>query len=192
MKRKIFIIILFLILVIMGVVVYFFIDSIKEDQAITSEKAKEISKAYEKFDSSINAFATLREEYYVSRENTFLEEFSQSIDSWNDFANRYEKSITDVEKNSKVLKENCTVRFADVNVNSKCTTFKANYEAAMNYYITDAKNYNKTVKQYNNWVEQNGNKYGKLNKIKYVVYKKYIDFDKDGEYFGKGESKDEE
>ena len=192
MKRKIFIIILFLILVIMGVVVYFFIDSIKEDQAITSEKAKEISKAYEKFDSSINAFATLREEYYVSRENTFLEEFSQSIDSWNDFANRYEKSITDVEKNSKVLKENCTVRFADVNVNSKCTTFKANYEAAMNYYITDAKNYNKTVKQYNDWVEQNGNKYGKLNKIKYVVYKKYIDFDKDGEYFGKGESKDEE
>ncbi len=192
MKRKIFIIILFLILVIMGVVVYFFIDSIKEDQAITSEKAKEISKAYEKFDSSINAFATLREEYYVSRENTFLEEFSQSIDSWNDFANRYEKSITEVEKNSKVLKENCTVRFADVNVNSKCTTFKANYEAAMNYYITDAKNYNKTVKQYNDWVEQNGNKHGKLNKIKYVVYKKYIDFDKDGEYFGKGESKDEE
>lgn len=191
MKRKIVIIFLFLLLVAIGVAGYLFIDSIKEDQAITKSKANEIIKAYEKFDSSINAFATLREEYYTSRENTFLEEFAQNVASWNDFAKRYENSIEDVEKNSKVLKENCVVKFADVNVNSKCTTFQANYEAAMNYYITDIKNYNKTVKQYNDWVTENNYNYEKLNEAKYVVYKKYIDFDQDGEYFGKGENKDE-
>ncbi|MBQ9011866.1 MAG: hypothetical protein IJ093_04380, partial [Bacilli bacterium] len=104
---------------------------------------------------------------------------------------RYENAIKEVEDSSDVLKENCIVRYADVNVNSKCTNFKVNYEAAMNYFITDIKGYNKTVKQYNQWVSDNNYDYGKLNEGKLVVYKKYIDFDKDGECFGKGEEVNE-
>ena len=190
MKRKIVIIILLVILFALAVVVYFFIDSIKEDQAITKGKANEIVGAYEKFNSSIQAFAALREEYYGKRQETYLEEFAKNYQDWNDFINKYEKTIQEVENNTKVLKENCTVKFADVNVSSKCTNFKANYEAAMNYYITDIKGYNKTVKQYNQWAEEN-KKEGKLNEGKLVVYKDYIDFDKDDEYFGKGDNKNE-
>lgn len=189
MKRKVVIGILIFILLVLGLLVYFFIDGIKEDQTITKEKAKKITKEYEKFNSSIQAFAAQREDLYTNLENTYLEEFSQSSNDWNTFIVNYEKSVKDIEKNTKVLKENCVVRFADVNVNSKCTNFKANYEAAMNYYITDVKYYNKTAKQYNDWVETNGYNYGKLNKAKYAVYKKYIDFDKDGEYFGKEDIK---
>ena len=55
----------------------------------------------------------------------------------------------------------------------------------MNYYITDIKGYNKTVEEYNKWASENGK--NKLNEGKFPVYKKYIDFDKDGEYFGKEE-----
>ncbi|MEI3507648.1 MAG: hypothetical protein V8R01_00670 [Bacilli bacterium] len=62
----------------------------------------------------------------------------------------------------------------------------------MNYYITDIKGYNKTVDEYNTWVTEGGYNYGKLNKAKFVVYKDYIDFDKDGEYFGKEESTNEQ
>ena len=166
---------------------YFFIDSIKEDQAITKEKSKEIVSSYKKFNSSIREFASLREEYYQARENTFLEEFSKDTDYWNDLMARYAKSIEDVESNSKMLKESCKVKFADINASSSCTNFNANYEAAMNYYITDVKNHNKTVKQYNDWVDENKYNYGKLNEGSFPVYKKYIDFDKDGEYFGKGD-----
>ena len=78
MKRKIVISILALILIGLGVLVFLFINSIKEDQAITKEKADEIIAAYEKFDEAINQFANLREEYYVTRENTFLEEFAKN------------------------------------------------------------------------------------------------------------------
>lgn len=191
MKKKIVVIILIVILFVLGFVVYKFIDNIKEDQTITSEKASEIVKAYDKFNSSIQAFATMREEYYTSRQNTFLEELASDVDSWNDFVSRYENAIKEVEDSSDVLKENCIVRYADVNVNSKCTNFKVNYEAAMNYFITDIKGYNKTVKQYNQWVSDNNYDYGKLNEGKLVVYKKYIDFDKDGECFGKGEEVNE-
>lgn len=171
---------------------YLFIVSIKEDQAITKDKAKEITDAYEKFNSSIQAFAALREDLYTNREDTYLEEFAKTTKDWNKFIEDYAKSIQDIEDNTKVLKKSCQVKWADVRVSSKCTNFKANYEAAMNYYITDVKNYNKTVKQYNDWVDENNYNYEKLNKAKYVVYKKYIDFDKDGEYFGKEDSKDEQ
>lgn len=190
MKRKIVIIILLIVLFALGVVTYFFIDSIKEDQAITKEKAAEIIKSYEKFNSSIQAFAALREEYYNKRQKTYLEEFSKEYKDWDDFISKYEKSIQDVEDNTKVLKTSCTVKFADPNVSSKCDIFKANYEAAMNYYIADIKGYNKTVKQYNKWAEEN-KKGGRLKEGKLVVYKKYIDFDKDGEYFGKGDKTNE-
>ena len=108
----------------------------------------------------------------------------------NKFMEDYADSIKDVEKNSKTLKNNCVVKFADLKANSSCTNFKANYEAAMNYYITDIKNYDKTVEQFNKWAEEN-NKEGRLKEGTYPVYKKYIDFDEDGEYFGKGEDKNE-
>ena len=185
MSKKIIIAILLVIFIVIGSFVYLFIDSIKEDQQITKEKAKEIISAYEKFDSNIHAFAALREEYYTSRENTFLEEFSENTKSWDDLISRYEKSVKDIENSSKILKDSCKVKFADVRVSTKCTNFTANYEAAMNYYLTDIKGYNKTVEEYNKWANENGK--NKLNEGKFPVYKDYIDFDKDGEYFGKEE-----
>ena len=191
MKRKIVIIILLVLLFAIGVVGYFFIDSIKEDQAITKAKSKEILSAYKEFNSSIQTFATLREEYYQAREDTYLEEFSKDVDYWNDLMERYAKVIEEVEDNSKTLKKNCKVKFADINVSSSCTNFNANYEAAMNYYITDIKVHNKMVKQYNDWVDENKYNYDKLKEGSFPVYKDYIDFDKDGECFGKDESLNE-
>ncbi len=187
MKRKIVIIILLVLLFAIFGFGYLFIDSIKEDQAVTKEKSKKIIAAYKEFNSSIQAFATLREEYYVSRENTFLEEFSNDTEYWNDLMDRYAKSIETLEKKSKSLKKNCKVKFADINVSTSCTNFKANYEAARNYYITDVKEHNKVVKQYNDWADNNGKSLKKLKEGKFPLGEKYIDFDKDGEYFGKGE-----
>lgn len=187
MKRKIVVGILVIILIALGVLAYLFINSIKEDQAITAEKAKKIVSSYEKFDKSINDFASLRETIYKKREETFLEDFAKTVDEWNKRAKDYEAAIEAVEKNSEFLKKNCNVRFADVNVNGKCTTFKANYEAAVNYYLNDVESYNKMAKQYNDWVTNNKYSYGKLNDLSKTIYKDYIDVDEDGEFFGKGE-----
>ena len=97
----------------------------------------------------------------------------------------HKQNLENIENNSEKLKENCVVKFADPNVNSKCTIFKSTYEAANNYYISDIKDYNKTVEEYNEWAEKNNKE--KLNKIKLTIYKDYIDYDEDGEYFGKEE-----
>ncbi len=192
MKRKIIIFIVTIILLLIAFSIYHLVTSVKQDKEITEEKMQQILIAYESFNTAIQDFAKKREEYYKSLENAFLEEFANKYNDWNNLITNYEKSIENVENSSEVLKENCIVQFADVNVNSKCTTFKANYEAAMNYYINDIKNYNKTVNEYNTWVSEGGYNYGKLNKGKFTIYEDYIDFDKDGEYFGKEESSNEQ
>lgn len=186
MKKKTIIIIISII-VLIGVGLAAFAYTVKEDQRKTIIKMEEINDNYDKYNQSIQAFAKIREQYFEAKADTFLEEFSKNTKDWNTLMDSYEKSVQKIEDRSKNLKKNCVVKFADAGVNNKCTMFKANYEAAMNYYITDVKNYNKTVDEYNTWVTEGNYKYDKLN---LVVYQDYTDFDKDGEYFGKEENND--
>lgn len=190
MKKKIIIMIIttiVILLIIFGI--YRFIVGFKEDKELTIEKSKEIIEEYNNFNKEVLTFAQKRDEIYKLRENTYLEEFSKNVDGWNQLMEIHTNNIKNIEKSSKILKENCIVKFADPNVNSKCTIFKSTYEAANNYYITDVKSYNKIVKEYNEWAENNGQE--KLKQIEYSLYKNYIDYDKDGEYFGKEEVKSE-
>jgi len=184
MKKKvvtIIIIIIIILLIIFGI--YKYIQGFKEDKKITTEKANEILENYNNFNESILIFAKERDNIYKLRENTYLEEFAKNTDGWNTLMNTHKNNLENIEKNSKILKENCIVKFADPNINSKCTIFKSTYEAANNYFITDIKEYNETVKEYNDWAKENNKPL--LNKIKLTIHKDYIDYDKDGGFFGK-------
>lgn len=189
MKKVVWILVVLFFILLICFGGYIFAKNVREDQELTKEKMKEINKAYKEFNSGVMAFAAKREELYSFLENTYLEDIANNYQNWNLYIDSYEKTIKEVEKNSSVLKESCFIKFASVEVNSNCTNFIANYEAAMNYYITDIKNYNKIVKEYNTWAEANSKE--KLEKGKLVVHKKYIDFDKDGEYFGKEENNEQ-
>lgn len=164
--------------------VFFFFKGLEDDKKRTALVAKSVNSDYPKFNENIVSFSKQREKFYKSLGDTYLEEFAKDYETFNKLISDYEKIVLDLEKSSKELKKECEYRFSDVLANSNCTNFKANYEAAMNYYITDAKYYNKLASKYNSWVKSNGYDYGKLNKARFVVYKKYIDFDDDGEYFG--------
>ena len=75
--------------------------------------------------------------------------------------------------------------YGDIGARTKCTNFKANYEAAQNYYLTDVEVYNKLVDDYDKWNAVNGGGNPVVNKLEKVTIDDYIDFDGDGEYFGK-------
>jgi len=190
MKKKIaLIIILIIVLVLLIFGIYTFITSFKEDKKITAEKANQIIESYNQFNENVLTFAKERDNIYKLRENTYLEEFAKNTDGWDKLMNTHSQNIKKIEQSSKLLKENCKFTFADPNVNSKCTVFKSTYEAANNYYISDIKSYNKTVKEYNDWAKTNNKP--TLNQIKLEIHKNYIDYDKDGEYFGKEETENE-
>ncbi|MBR3198466.1 MAG: hypothetical protein IKG27_00460 [Bacilli bacterium] len=182
-------VLIIIILVFLGCI---WAKGLKKDQRITKEKMKLIIDAYPKFDESVNMFSDKRNILYEFKDELYFETLSENVTYWNTFIDEYAEGIKKLEEASKVLKKNCVVNFGDVNTNSKCTAFKANYEAAHNYYISDAISFNKLVENYDEWNEKNGNKAEQVKKANFPVYKKYIDYDKDGEYFGKVEVKDNE
>ena len=190
MKKKIIILIIILFLVTVSLYgLCTFIINFTKDTTVTKEKMKEITENYDKFSATVLDFAKNRDYFYELRANTYLEEYASNIGFWNDLITNHASDIQKVETASKVLKADCTLKFADPNVNSKCTVFKSTYEAAMNYFITDIISYNKSVDEYNEWAENNGQP--KLEKGKFAIYDDYIDYDNDKEYCGEEDVKSE-
>ena len=177
----------FIIIAILFVLAWIWASGLKEDQVETKKTMKLVLDSYENFNNRVEEFSNYRNKFYEMKEDLFLETLGENAEEWNDFIVKYADSISEVEKSSKNLKENCEIKYGDVNTNSKCTAFKANYEAAHNYYISDIKLYNDLIDDYDKWNKEEDNKYPEVKKGTYPVYKKYIDFDKDGEYFGKEE-----
>ena len=186
MKKSLMIIgIVIIVIIIVFIGAWIWVDGLKEDTLLTKEKMNEILEAYPKFNTEVDNFSKARNQLYEYKENLYLETLRDNVDGWNTFMVNYRKNIENVESAAKVLKENCDIEYGDVNVNSKCTTFKANYEAAQNYYISDVKMYNDMVNDYEEYNLEHGNQYKKLEKALYGEYGDYIDYDEDGEFFGK-------
>lgn len=192
MKKSLKIIgVVLIIIIVMVIGASIWVKGLMEDKKETQKTMKIVLNSYEDFNNRVEEFSELRNQFYTLKEDLYLESLSEDADNWNSFMKKYSESIKEVEKASKNLKDNCNIKYGDVNTNSKCTAFKANYEAAMNYYISDIKLYNKLIDEYDKWNKEEGGKYPNVSKGEYSVYKKYIDFDKDGEYFGKEVKEDE-
>ena len=188
MKKSLTIIgIVIVIIAIIFIGAWIWFSGLKEDRAATQEKMNKILEAYPNFNQAVNDFSNLRNQFYTYKEDLYLETLRDNAEVWNTFMSNYAGSIQKVEENAKALKENCNIEYGDVKVSTKCTNFKANYEAAMNYYISDVNLYNQMVSEYEKYNTENGGQYPNVNKAEHVIYKDYIDYDEDGEYFGKEE-----
>lgn len=181
MNKK-FVIFLIIIVLCFGIFTYVYSKELEEDVRETKKVMNQIKEEYKKFNSSVQAFASKREEYYTYRENTYLEGFAKNTAGWNKLMDDYKETVIDAENNSKFLGKNCNRKYSDATVNNDCTQYKANLEALNNYYITDMKGYNKVVKEYNEYAIDNN--YSLLKKVS-LDDMKYIDLDNDGKYFGK-------
>lgn len=177
-------------IIFIGAWVWF--SGLKEDRAATQAKMDKILEAYPTFNQMVNDFSNLRNQFYSYKEDLYLETLRDNAEAWNTFMSNYADGIQKVEDSAQVLKENCDLEYGDVKVSTKCTNFKVNYEAAMNYYISDVKLYNQMVSEYEKYNTEGGGKYPVVNKAEYKIYEDYIDYDKDGEYFGKEVTEDEE
>lgn len=189
MKKSLMIIgVVILIIVVIFIGAWIWVDGLKVDKAATKVKMDEIKEAYPDFNTAVDEFSNLRNQFYTYKEDLYLETLRDNSEEWNNFINTYMAGIQKVEDSARTLKENCDIEYGDVSVSTKCNTFKANYEAAMNYYISDAKLYNQMVDEYDKYNSENGNTFAKVNRAELTIYQDYIDYDKDGECFGKEEA----
>jgi len=183
-KKKMIVIIstLILILLALGVGLYFYVESFKVDREKTLELMAEVNEDYPGFSKSMTEFVNKRNDFYKKQEEIFLEDISKNPSSWTNYIKEYETIIQNIENGSERLKKACVNDFGDITAKTECNQFRVNYESAHNYYITDIKVYNELVNKYNEWA---GSTYENLSKVELVIYKDYIDYDEDGEYFGK-------
>ena len=189
MKKSLKIIaVVMIIIVILIVLASIWVEGLKKDQEKTKKTMKIVQANYNDFNNRVEELSEIRNKFYEYRENLYMETLGETSEEWNKFIKEYADIITQIDLKAKKLKENCDVKYGDVDTNNKCTQFKANYEAANNYYISDITMYNKLVEEYDKWNEENGGKYAKVEKGTFPIYTDYIDYDKDGEYFGKEEA----
>ena len=188
-KKTITIIIIILSLIILVSMLSFFVikfvHGIKEDKRRTNEIIILIDENYANFKSSIDLFNSKREilhnEIFV---DNYYDEMETKIDGWKKLLDEYTIIVKELENNSKYLKNNCkTVKTLNNNASMQCESFEYVYETAINSYIADINLYNESIKGYNEWI--NGNSQLKPLELYNNLYKDYIDYNKDGEFFGK-------
>lgn len=172
-----------LIIIIVGVVL--FIKDFNKDRKETLKVMEKIKTNYKSFSPLIDQFLEKRTNFYNLKEQLMLLEDveTKKMELLNTMT-EYENLIIQIDNENKFLKKNCQIKYFDNSVNNTCDLFKQEYEAAMNYYITDINVYNNFVKEYNNWIDENNNGLEKLEKKELTLYKDYIDYDKDGSYLG--------
>jgi len=185
-KIAITIVIIGTILITLGVFLYFYINSFKLDREQTLKLMAEVHEDYPEFSKSMTEFVNKRNEFYKMQEEIYLEDMGKNPSLWSNFINEYSSIIQKIEDGSKRLQKACVNDFGDITAKTECNQFRVNYESANNYYISDIKVYNELVKKYNEWA--NGS-YENLKEVELKIHKDYIDYDEDGEYFGKEVSK---
>lgn len=166
-----------------------FISSVKKDQKEMNARMDTIIKKYDEFSKNIENFNKKRDEIHQGfLDNIYYETMEKSDTEYKNKLYDYEKLVSNISKNSKVLRNYCQegIYYSSSDVNSKCIAFKQGYEEMVNSFVSDVDLYNDNIKKYNEWLATE-NKTDALKLESYETKKVYIDYNKDGKYSGKEE-----
>lgn len=188
-KKKVVILVVVGVTCIIWGFITLFISSVKKDQREMNARMDVIVDDYTKFNSNLEKFNAKRDEIHQNFLDTIYYETLGSKDT--EYKNQlyeYEKIVTDISKSAVKLRDYCKdgVYYSQSDVNSKCNSFKQGYEEMMNTFVEDVNLYNSNLDQYNSWLDSEGKADG-VKLENYKTSKKYIDYNKDGKYSGKGE-----
>lgn len=183
MKKKTKVILIASIVIILLLIIGLFIGSMQKDKKKTKEAMDIIIKDSEKFEKSIEVFNEKRDSVYTEIfVETYYDTIKEKHEQWNNILKDYEKTIDELEKNSKNLKKYCHgMYYSKPEVNQKCNDFASLYEEVNNTFIRDIEAYNKVIKEYNEYIKENNG--SPINT--YHTKKKYIDYNNDKTYSGK-------
>jgi len=190
MKKKKIIMIIIPIVIVDSIITYFIIN-FNNDKKETLDKMDNISTSYEEFKEVVLEFNQVRQDLYSNVFNgIYYDTLKVNYNVWKDKFSKYEDVVDGINKDSDFLKKYCKdVYYPQQEINNKCNAFSIAYEEVNNLFVYDIELFNKNISNYNKYIEEQGNS----NKLDlYVTNKKYIDYDKDGEYIGKkGENNNE-
>ena len=171
-----------IIMIIAGMVCTFVV-SLKEDKELTYARMLVVSDEFDGFNANVTAFEKERDSLYNQYlGNIFYDTLRTDDQMLKEKINNYESVVDGIVEQVNTMADLCDdVYYPDSSVNSKCSDYKLIYEQVVNYFVNDINLYNNTIKTFN---EQHVSAESeKL--VEYKTKKKYIDFNKDGEFDGK-------
>ena len=184
----------YVVLAIVGVIalllgiVLLFISNIKKDQRELNSRIKTIDKEYAVFKKDLEGISNKRDELHKEFLDTIYYETFQANDTgYKNKLLEYEEEIANISKKNKKLKDYCNagIYYSQTETNNKCSAFNLGYEEMVNSFVEDIASYNNNITNYNKWLDSK-NDTTSIKLEKYDTKKTYIDFNKDGDYSGKG------
>ena len=119
--------------------------------------------------------------------DNYYENMKPKVSEWEKLLDEYNVIVKNLDNDSNYLKDNCkTVKWLNNTVSTQCESFEFAYETIINSYISDINLYNESITGYNQWLKTNSN--NELQPIEMynnVLHPEYIDYNNDGEFFGK-------
>lgn len=159
-----------------------FLIGLKNDRAETYNRMNNVNDEFEIFSTNTSVFENYRDSIYtdflggIVCENLYVKD----ADIKNSLSN-YEHLVDELEDSVTKLNNLCTdVYYPDSATNNMCLNYKSIYEQVVNYFVSDIKNYNGSVKECNAALTDSN-----LKIKKYSTDKKYIDYNDDDKYDGK-------
>lgn len=154
-KTVIIIVITIVVLALLGLGIFKFIDDIKRDKEAALIQMNEINEYYDSFVENVDYFNLKREELKIILTDLYYENLSKNYSKINTSLLEYDNIIAKIVKDGNNLNDKCGKYYSDPNVNKKCESYKISYETAMNVYTTDIDNYNSLIDKYNEWTKTN-------------------------------------
>jgi len=192
MKNKKIVIIIIILVSLIALFTFIginFYRGYQEDKRKTAEIITKIEETYILFTTNINDFNAKRD---VLHNQIFVDNYydgmETKIEGWTKLLNEYDVIVEKIDKDSTYLKDNCEkVRLLNNPVSYQCESFSFTYETAVNSYVSDIALYNESIKGYNEWLNSNNeaNELKPLEIYNGKLYNEYIDYNNDGEFFGK-------
>ena len=182
------------ILVIVGITcvvwgfIMMFISSVKKDQKEMNSRMDTIKKSYAAFEKKIDKFNKTRDSLHTEfLDKVYYETLSTQDTGFKNKLKSYEELVSEISLSTKDnLRKYCVddIYYSSSEINNKCASFKLGYEEMVNSFVDDINRYNSNLVQYNNWLDSNGQTQS-IHLEAYKTNKKYIDYNKDGEYSGR-------
>lgn len=152
--------------------------SVNKQEKRLTENVGIIKSNYAKFTTNVTDNQEIKKELSDLMGDFNNETYKEKHEDYVKILNKYDNNIKYVDSIVKDMESRCKYKYEDAVVTLLCKGYDILYEETINTYITNVNKYNDKLSKYN---EATGSKY----KSHKLVYEKYIDYDKDGEYEGK-------
>lgn len=176
-KRKILIIIGFVVLVVVGFVAFFILNIIN-DKKLNKDNANYIKENYNNLSNSVNLYNDIRSDYSLLSKDFYLENYDKKHLEYVELLNKYSGIIREIDKSIENIHSKCNLIYDDSEVNKICRSYDTLYEKLINLYVGDLLNHNEIIDKFNNYKSDD------VEKIT-MVYTDYVDYNNDGKYEGR-------